>query len=81
MHFACPALAIFHRLPSMKVLNYGETDQPRLTTWNAFIAECDSVYDNNWAHADDLAPYGQGASTDMCLMPEKATDTDIQKDK
>lgn len=40
MHFAWAVLAIFHRLPSMKVLDY------RLAQANymdAVIAQCDSV--------------------------------------
>ncbi len=26
-----------------------------------------TIYNNNWVCADNLAPYGQGARTDLCL--------------
>lgn len=33
-----------------------------------------TIYNNNWVYADNLAPFGQGVSTDICLTPERERD-------
>lgn len=37
-----------------------------------------TIYNNNWVYANDLAPCGQGASTDVCLMPERERERQIE---
>lgn len=54
-HFTCPVLAMFHRLPSMKVLNYRKMDLLGRTTWNAFFPSFLQITvqcNNSWQQRD-----------------------------
>lgn len=70
MHFACHVLAIFHCLPSMKVLNYRGNRLAQTNYMECFYCKIRfsaTIYNNNWVYVDNLALYGQISSIETCV--------------